>query len=52
VKVHEGHGGMHKGCLKHKAPGAYPDCHWHEYVNGKYYVRRRPCSPKNLCDEN
>jgi hypothetical protein len=52
-KVHEGKGGMHQHCYRHKAPGAYPDCHWH-YLDprtGEWTIRRRkldgtPC-PKN-----
>jgi hypothetical protein len=52
-KVHEGKGGMHQHCYRHKAPGAYPDCHWH-YLDprtGDWTIRRReldgtPC-PKN-----
>ena len=55
-KVHEGHGDMHQGCRRHKAPGAYPDCHWH-YFNkdtGKWEIRRRlldgtPCPKNNEC---
>jgi hypothetical protein len=55
-KVHEGHGGMHQGCYRHKAPGAYPDCHWHYFNSqtGKWEIRRRlldgtPCPKNNEC---
>jgi hypothetical protein len=57
-KVHDGYGGMHQGCARHKSDlpdfAGYPDCHWHHYndVNNSWEIRRRkldgtPC-PRNV----
>jgi hypothetical protein len=55
-KVHEGKGGMHQNCLRHAAPGAYPDCHWHHFDprTGQWYNRRRlldgtNCPANDVC---